>query len=94
MGNACVARRKFEPPRRSPLVLRQRIYVDTLTHSNSALRFLIGELGPERVLLGSDYPADMADNGQGAAIESLGLADDAVQKILGGTAASLLGLAW
>jgi aminocarboxymuconate-semialdehyde decarboxylase len=71
--------------------LRQRIYVDTLTHSASALRFLIGELGPGRVLLGSDYPADMADNGQVATIESLGLADDAVEKILGGTASVLLG---
>lgn len=75
----------------SVAVLRRRIYVDTLTHSNSALRFLIGELGPERVLLGSDYPADMADNGQVAAIESLGLADDAAEKILGETASSLLG---
>jgi len=73
-------------------VLRQRIYVDTLTHSTSALRFLIGEVGPGRMLLGSDYPADMADNGQVAAIEHLGLSDDDVHRILGGTAAALLGI--
>lgn len=53
-------RREAKVLKTTPLgVLRQRIYVDTLTHSASALRFLIGELGPGRVLLGSDYPADM-----------------------------------
>lgn len=73
-------------------VLRQRIYVDTLTHSASALRFLIGEVGSGRVLLGSDYPADMGDDGQVAAIEQLGLGETAARQILGGTAAGLLGL--
>ena len=72
--------------------LRQRIYLDSLTHSVSALRFLIGEVGAGHVLLGSDYPADMGDEGQVAAIEKLGLSNEAVESILGGTAASLLGI--
>jgi aminocarboxymuconate-semialdehyde decarboxylase len=38
-----------------------RFYFDTVTHSASALRFLVGEAGADKVLLGSDYPFDMAD---------------------------------
>ncbi|HEX9906369.1 MAG TPA: amidohydrolase family protein [Propylenella sp.] len=38
-----------------------RLYFDTVTHSASALRFLVGEAGAEHVLLGSDYPFDMGD---------------------------------
>jgi|HigsolmetaAR203D_1030402.scaffolds.fasta_scaffold00048_67 aminocarboxymuconate-semialdehyde decarboxylase len=38
-----------------------RFFFDTVTHSVTALRFLVGEVGADRVLLGSDYPFDMAD---------------------------------
>lgn len=86
-------RREAKVRTATPLaVLRQRLYFDTLTHGSSALRFLIGEAGPGRVLLGSDYPADMGDNGQVAAIERLGLSADNVRQILGDTASRLLGL--
>ena len=72
--------------------LRQRIYFDSLTHSPSALRFLIGEVGADHVMLGSDYPADMGDEAQVAAIEELGIGKEAAKSILGGTAAHLLGI--
>ncbi|MEX2080390.1 MAG: hypothetical protein WEC33_02150, partial [Dehalococcoidia bacterium] len=32
---------------------------DSLTHSDSALHHLVDLVGPRRVLLGSDFPADM-----------------------------------
>src|SRR3546814_8863105 len=38
-----------------------RFLFDTVTHSVPALRFLVGEAGAGRGLLGSDYPFDMAD---------------------------------
>jgi aminocarboxymuconate-semialdehyde decarboxylase len=38
-----------------------RFFFDTVTHSVPALKFLVGEAGAERVLLGSDYPFDMGD---------------------------------
>ena len=56
------------------------------------MRGFAKRVDPERVLLGSDYPAVIGDNGQVAKIEQLGLSDDTVQKILGGTAAGLLGI--
>ena len=57
------------------------------------MRFLIGEVGPGRVLLGSDYPADMGDEGQVPVIEQLGLDDETAASVLGANAAALLGLA-
>jgi aminocarboxymuconate-semialdehyde decarboxylase len=36
------------------------LYFDSLTHSDRALRSLIDQVGISRILLGSDYPADMA----------------------------------
>jgi hypothetical protein len=43
-------------------------------------------------MLGTDCPADMADMDQVAKIEKIGLSDADVKRILGGTAAALLGL--
>lgn len=47
-------------PERLSTYLR-RLYFDTITHSATALRFLIDFAGPERVVLGSDYPFEMGD---------------------------------
>ena len=38
-----------------------RLCFDTITHSPEALAFLIASHGADRILLGSDYPFDMAD---------------------------------
>ena len=37
-----------------------RFYYDCLTHSETALRFLIDSAGIDRVVFGTDWPADMA----------------------------------
>lgn len=37
----------------------RRFYYDSLTHSEAALRFLIDRVGADRVVLGTDWPADM-----------------------------------
>jgi aminocarboxymuconate-semialdehyde decarboxylase len=72
--------------------LKRRVYFDTLSHSPSAFRFLLGAVGADRVMLGTDCPANMADMDQVAKIENMGLPDADVKRILGGTAAALLGL--
>jgi aminocarboxymuconate-semialdehyde decarboxylase len=72
--------------------LKRRVYFDTLSHSTSAFRFMVGEVGADRVILGTDCPADMADMEQVEKIEKMGLPEGDVKRILGGTAASLLGL--
>jgi aminocarboxymuconate-semialdehyde decarboxylase len=72
--------------------LKRRVHFDTLSHSASAFRYLVGEIGADRVMLGTDCPADMQDMNQVAKIEWAGLPKSDVKLILGGNAASLLGL--
>jgi aminocarboxymuconate-semialdehyde decarboxylase len=69
----------------------RRFHFDTVTHDRQLLRALIDYAGPERVLLGSDYPFDMADPDPVGAVRSLGLDPGAEAAILGGNAERLLG---
>ncbi len=47
-----------QPPR----VFLKNFYFDTITHNPDALRYLIAFAGSDHVLMGSDYPYDMADD--------------------------------
>lgn len=42
-----------------PEAYLRRFYCDTIAHSDAALAYLIEQVGPDRVLLGSDYCFDM-----------------------------------
>ncbi len=44
---------------KEPREYAKRIWFDSLTHSRANLRFLVQELGADRVMMGSDYPFDM-----------------------------------
>ena len=69
----------------------RRFYYDTVTHSAGALRFLVESVGAEQVVLGSDYPADMAFNDPVATIRTMeGLSDTTKELVLGQTMAALL----
>ena len=46
---------------RRPSEYVDRFYFDTITHNDSALRWLIDFVGSDRVVLGTDLPFDMAD---------------------------------
>lgn len=46
---------------RRPSEYINRFYFDTITHNDSALRWLIEFMGSDRVVLGTDLPFDMAD---------------------------------
>jgi aminocarboxymuconate-semialdehyde decarboxylase len=69
-----------------------RLYFDTITHSPSALRFLVETAGVDHVLLGSDYPFDMGNFDCVAKVKVAGLPAAQETSILGGRAAALLGL--
>jgi aminocarboxymuconate-semialdehyde decarboxylase len=65
---------------------------DTILHSDGALRFLIGSVGADRVLLGSDYPFDMAYLDGARQLRSLGIPENQQTFILGDTARTLQGI--
>jgi aminocarboxymuconate-semialdehyde decarboxylase len=78
--------------RESPEDSIRRFYFDTLTHDDELLRALIDYVGPDHVLLGSDYPFDMGDSQHVDTVRALGLAPDVEAAILAGNAERLLGL--
>jgi aminocarboxymuconate-semialdehyde decarboxylase len=78
--------------RESPEDSIRRFYYDTLTHDEALLRALIEYVGPEHVLLGSDYPFDMGDARHVDTVRALELAPDVEAAILGGNAERLLGV--
>jgi aminocarboxymuconate-semialdehyde decarboxylase len=77
--------------RESPLESIRRFHFDTVTHDAELLRALVDWAGAERVLLGSDYPFDMADPDPVASVQALGLAPADERAILAENAERLLG---
>jgi len=71
----------------------RRVYFDSLAHDDRALRYLIDVAGSDRVMLGTDYPADM---GQLHAVQQINANPylSAAEKaaILDGNAARAIGL--
>jgi aminocarboxymuconate-semialdehyde decarboxylase len=69
------------------------LYFDSITHSPEALGYLVDAVGADRVLLGTDFPADMGQTRPVEWVKSLDSCDSAaVQAIAGGNAVDLLGL--
>lgn len=79
------ARRCANPP---SSYLR-RIMFDSLVHGPAALRALVEAVGPDRVVLGSDYPFDMGNDGAAGEVRAAALDPHATASILGATAAGL-----
>lgn len=77
---------------RPPSAYFDNLYFDTITFYEPALRFMVETLGPDRIVLGTDYPFDMMLPDPVTFVEGAGLAAEACRKILGGNAARLLGL--
>jgi aminocarboxymuconate-semialdehyde decarboxylase len=71
----------------------RRIWVDTITHNERSLRYIVDTVGADRVVLGSDYPADMGEPYPVDFIESCGsLSDTEKEGLLGTNAATLFGV--
>ena len=69
-----------------PEQLLRRCFVDTVVHDARTLRFVTDVFGPDRVLLGTDHPADMGIPDPVAAVERIAsLAPGERAGILGGS---------
>ncbi len=79
--------------KRPPSAYLRRFTYDTISHSSQALRYLIGLVGADRVLLGSDYCFDMGYARPVQVVTGLrGLSRSDQARILGGNAKRLLRL--
>lgn len=73
-----------------PSYYLKNFYCDTITHFGPALEYLVGAMGVDNVVLGTDYPYDMADTQAVHMVSKLeGVAEKDKEKILGGNAARL-----
>jgi aminocarboxymuconate-semialdehyde decarboxylase len=70
----------------------RRLWFDSLVHDPSVLRELVRVAGPDRVLLGSDFPFDMGAEDPVAALRAAELPEPDFHAVRGGTAAALLNL--
>jgi aminocarboxymuconate-semialdehyde decarboxylase len=77
--------------KRPPSTYLEKFYFDTITHDPEMLRRLIDRYGADHVVLGTDYPYDMADDNPldtVAGVKRLSREDRAL--VTGGNAARLL----
>ncbi|MEW2047602.1 amidohydrolase family protein [Streptomyces sp. NPDC005476] len=77
---------------REPSSYLKQLYFDSLVHDPQVLRELMRAVGPERVLLGSDFPFDMGTDDPLGALRAADLPDTDFHSVRGVNAAALLDL--
>lgn len=76
----------------APTTYLKRLYFDTVVFTPEQLEALVRLVGPDHVLMGTDYPYDMADSDPIGHVVGSALEADAIAAICGGNARRLLGL--
>ena len=86
-------RRELRHMTRPPSAYLRRFTYDTISHAPASLRYLIGLVGADRVMIGSDYCFDMGYERPVEVVTRLaGLSRADQRRILGENAARLLGV--
>ena len=75
-----------------PSAYLESLYYDALVHSTEALEWLVGWVGADHVMLGTDYPFGMGEMRPVDAINATSLTEQQKQTIMGGAAAELFGV--
>lgn len=83
-------RKELAHLKRPPSEYLRRFTYDTVAHSSKIMKFVIAEVGIDRIMLGSDYCFDMGYTHPVEVVDELGLNDRERQMVLRGTAAKLL----
>jgi aminocarboxymuconate-semialdehyde decarboxylase len=81
LRHAATVRTELAGAPSDPWAYPGRIFVDTITHDEAALRHLVDRVGPDAVVMGTDLPFDMATPEPVAALE---------QAVDGDTAAAIM----
>ena len=64
-----------------PAELARRFYYDSLVFDRRAIRYLMDMIGPDRLLVGSDFPAMPREQPAGRTLRSVGLPDHVLDDI-------------
>ncbi|MGB8986940.1 MAG: tryptophan 2,3-dioxygenase family protein [Candidatus Sulfotelmatobacter sp.] len=84
-----IARGECQHP---PSYYLNRFYTDSAVFDQLALQFLVGTMGADRVLLGSDYPFPLGEERAGTLIRQSNLPQHTKAKLLSGNATEFLNL--
>lgn len=77
---------------KAPSEYLKMLRYDALTHSTDALEYLVGLVGAERVMMGTDYPFAMGEPHPVEAIEATALSGAEKRSITGDNAQELFGI--
>ena len=75
-----------------PAELARRFYYDSLVFDHRAIRYLLDMIGPDRLLVGSDFPAMPREEPAGRTLRFMGLADEVLDDITWHNCFRFLGL--
>ena len=78
--------------KKKPTAYLRQLYFDSLVFTPEALRHLVAETGPDRIVMGTDYPFPWTSTAVDHILDTPTLTDAQRIAILGGTAATLLGI--
>ena len=78
--------------KKKPTDYVRQLYYDTIVFTPEALRHLAAEAGPGQIVMGTDYPFPWTSTSVDHILGTPGLSDADKIAMLGGTAASLLGI--
>jgi aminocarboxymuconate-semialdehyde decarboxylase len=77
----------------APTTYLRQVYLDTVVFTYHQLAYLIEVFGPDRILMGTDYPFDMAEyDPLGHVAGVRGIDESTLERIAGGNARRVLGL--
>lgn len=77
-------------PDRAPSSYYRRLFFDTLTHDPASLRLLGERVGWDHVMLGTDFPFDMAEDDPVTRVEEARLSPDDLRRVLEENAGTFL----
>ena len=77
---------------RKPSDYLRNLYFDSIVHSVAALQYLVGIVGPDRVVIGTDFPMAMGDFQSVEKVRQLDISEESRKQILGGNASRALNL--
>ncbi|MDG2404662.1 MAG: amidohydrolase family protein, partial [Paracoccaceae bacterium] len=75
-----------------PTKYLKKVYIDSVVFTHHQLEYLVQQYGADKVIMGSDYPFDMADYDPVEHIVTSGLSNEDKAKVAGLTAVKLFGL--
>jgi aminocarboxymuconate-semialdehyde decarboxylase len=80
------------PIKKTPAEYLKQLYYDTMVFTPEGLRHLAAEVGPDRLMIGTDYPYPWTSTSVEHVLATPGLTGADRIAMLGGTAAGLLGI--